>query len=224
MKSNTDNTVGDIIDLNAKMAAARSSDGGRRETTLQQQKVLLTDQTLPRFVEVKLNDERTMKVATSPREIEWSACAQIHKDNCLVIAPWRGAEQGKKFKIGNNLSLTLPYPVMGVRAAGIREMAFMCENPMRSTRLPQDQSGPRRSMVPRDRDDKTKPLKPWRTYPVCTESFVKWFSAQEPVIFRPGVDQVRSPTSWMLIAETMGPWGRAIGEDWITFDKTKGGE
>uniref|UniRef100_A0A2V0RJ81 Uncharacterized protein n=1 Tax=viral metagenome TaxID=1070528 RepID=A0A2V0RJ81_9ZZZZ len=214
MEKKHEANLGDIINLESIDVASQPD---RRQSTIKDRKVLLTDQSLDRRVEIVLADGKTMKVATSPREIEWQACATMLKDQCIVVSPWRGAEQTRNYTVNNKrIEMNLPYPVMGVRAASIREMAYIVENPLLTTRLPSDVSGPRRSMVPRDREDRKFVLKPWKTYPVCTDGFVKWFASRVPTVWPlEGNQQTRPPHSWMVIAESMGPWGRAIGDDWI---------
>jgi hypothetical protein len=71
-------------------------------------------------------------------------------------------------------------------------------------------------------------MRNYRTYPVSTEHFVEWFKHQEPVLWPTFNDsELRPPNTWMLIAETIGPWGNQIGDDWISKNNPKpekGGE
>lgn len=224
MENDSKTKMEDIINLNAVDSASQPA---KRETTMHKKRVLLTKPGSDRFVSVTLPDGKEMdRIATSPREIEWSACATLLKDRCMVISPWRGAEQGRSYTIGN-YKFTLPYPIMGIRAASVREMAFLVENQLGSTRLPREYSGPRRAMVPRDKQDKSKTARNYRTYPVHTDGFVEWFAAQLPELWPTfSSAETRPPTSWMVLAETIGPWGKTIGDDWLSLipKKGKGGE
>jgi len=70
-------------------------------------------------------------------------------------------------------------------------------------------------MTPRDQKDKSRPARNYRSYPVATDCFVAWFETQLPLIWRPIEGQNRHPWHWILMTESLGPWGKAIDDTWI---------
>jgi len=196
----------------------KSNDPRKRETTMQSRNVLHTPPNTERFVEVEDTDGRVLRVATSPRDIKWEAACTILKDRAIVISPWRGSHGGMRAAFGE-YEFELPFPIMGVRAAGVREMAFVVEQTDGNYVLAKEDCGSRRSRVPRREDDKTKTIPAYTTFPVSTAHFIEWLLHQNPTIWNSFVyDEVyrdrRIPDSWMLIAEPMGDkWGAAIRGD-----------
>lgn len=192
-----------------------ANDPKKRETNMQARNVLLTPAHQERFVEVENTEGQTMRVASSPRDIKWEAACTILKDRAIVISPWRGSNNGIKARFGIH-EFELPFPIMGVRAAGVREMAFVIEQTDGNYVLAKEDCGSRRSRVPRREDDKTKTVPAYATFPVSTEHFIDWLAHQNPEIWDarlidPEYGNRRPPNSWMLIAEPMGDkWGEAI--------------